>query len=167
MNRLRRWTGSRAPSSALRRVLPSLVSALLWAGLCGPAAAQKDCPDAADLTPHMLQGIWRVSWTDGLRERGHAPWTLELGPHPDYPDSLKGQLAQGNARLAVVGDWDEETLTLEESADGQRISATWQARAVPGQCGRALAGLRFSGSEADASARRFRMQRVDSPSLGR
>jgi len=131
----------------------ALLAALLVSPL-GHAA----CPTAADIAPDMLIGTWRVEWTDGGRERGETPWTLQLGPHPDYAGSLKGSLSRGHERHLVVADWDDETLTMEESVDGQHIAATWQAQATEGQCGRELKGVRFTGHEPDASARRFRMR---------
>ena len=131
----------------------------IWLGVGGHTWAAASCPGAAEIEPSMLSGRWQVEWTDGARQRGEEPWTLILGPHPEYPGSLKGQLSRGSALHLVVADWDDETLTMEESVDGQRIAATWQATATPGQCGRALRGLRFTGNEPDASARRFRMRR--------
>lgn len=122
----------------------------------GPALAA--CPTAADIEPRMLVGVWRVEWTDGARQRGEEPWSLVLAPHPEYEGSLKGQISRGSERHLVVADWDDEALTMEESADGERILATWQAKAAEGQCGREFRGVRFTGSEPDASARRFRMR---------
>ena len=118
------------------------------------------CPAAADIEAGMLAGHWQIEWTDGARQSGQAPWLLELGPHPEYAGSLKGWLRQGTVQHPVVADWDDEALTMEESADGQRITATWQASASTGQCGRELRGLRFTGSEPDDAARRFRMRRL-------
>lgn len=133
---------------------------LLWIGLGAAAhAAAPACPSAAEIEPDMLVGRWQLEWTDGARQRGEAPWLLELGPHPEYAGSLKGSLNRGEEHHLVVADWDDEALTMEESVDGQRIAATWQASATPGQCGRELRGLRFTGSAPDASARRFRMRR--------
>ena len=124
-------------------------------------AAAPACPTASEIEPAMLVGTWQVEWTDGARQRGEAPWTLVLAPHPEYAGSLKGSLSQGDTRHLVVADWDNETLTMEESVDGQRIAATWQGRAMAGQCGRAFQGLRFTGSEPDGSARRFRMRAAE------
>lgn len=121
----------------------------------GPASA---CPSAADIQPQMLVGSWRIEWTDGARQRGEEPWQLVLAPHPEYKGSLKGHLSRGQAMHLVVADWDDDTLTMEESEDGRRISATWQARASDGQCGRELRGVRFTGNEPDDSSRRFRMR---------
>ena len=139
--------------SLLRWALPGML-------LCAAFSATAACPAAADIEPKMLVGTWHIEWTDGGRQRGEAPWTLVLAPHPEYAGSLKGHLSRGSARHLVVADWDDETLTMEESVDGQRIAATWQATATPGQCGRELRGLRLPDSAPDASARRFRMRRL-------
>lgn len=134
---------------------------LLWIGLGAAAhAAATACPLATEIGPDMLVGRWQLEWTDGARQRGEAPWLLELDPHPEYAGSLKGSLNRGEEHHLVVADWDDEALTMEESVDGQRIAATWQATATPGQCGRELRGLRLPDSAPDASARRFRMRRL-------
>ena len=136
-----------------------LTIALLCVALTpGTRAAEPTCPLAAEIEPAMLVGHWQIEWTDGARLRGETAWQLELGPHPEYAGSLKGSLRREGVQHLVVADWDDETLTREESADGQHIAATWQATASPGQCGRELRGLRFTGSEPDAAARRFRMR---------
>lgn len=133
------------------------VAAAGWLSLAlGPAAA---CPNAVDIEPHMLVGRWHVEWLDAGRQHAEAPWTLVLGPHPEYQGSLKGHLSRGNQRHLVVADWDDQALTMEESVDGRRIAATWQATATEGQCARVLQGLRFTGSAPDASAQRFVMRR--------
>ena len=137
---------------------PSLCMLSCWCIGLATWAAEPACTPAADITPAMLVGTWRIDWSDGARQRGEAPWMLTLAPHPEYEGSLKGQLARGDTRHAVVADWDEASLTMEESDDGQHISATWQATATDGQCGREFRGLRFTGAEAGADARRFRMR---------
>lgn len=140
---MKRWGWRRA-------VLAAWLSAALH-----PALA---CPDAADIAPEMFIGSWRIEWTDGPRQRGDAPWTLVLGPHPEYKGTLKGHLSRGKERRLVVADWDDQVLTMEESVDGERIAATWQATATEGRCARVFQGLRFTGNEPDASARRFVMR---------
>ena len=138
-------------------------TALLWAGLA-PAAysGTPACPTLDEIEPPMLVGTWRVDFTDGARQRGEEPWTLVLGPHPEYAGSLKGTLSRGPQRHLVVADWDDGQLTMEESEDGEHIAATWLATPTTGQCGQLWQGQRFTGSEPDASARRFRM-RSDRP----
>lgn len=132
----------------------------LWllSSLLLQSASHAACPSASEIEPHMLAGTWQLEWTDGGRQRGEMPWILELAPHPEYAGSLKGHLVRGDERHLIVADWDDETLTMEESQDGRHIAATWQARATEGQCGRELKGIRFTGSEPDESARRFRMR---------
>ena len=106
----------------------------------------------------MLIGTWQVEWTDGARQQDRGPWTLVLGPHPEYSGSLKGHLSRGHEHHLVVADWDDETLTMEESEDGVRIAATWQASASPGRCGRELRGQRWRDGAPESTARRFRMR---------
>ena len=133
----------------------------LWlTGLLSSLVAHAACPGAAEIEPSMLIGQWRIDWTDGARQRAEEPWTLQLAVHPEYAGSLKGSLSRGAEHHLVVADWDDETLTMEESKDGQRIDATWQAMVTPGQCAREFMGRRFTGIEPDASARRFRMRRL-------
>lgn len=127
--------------------------------LAGVGAAQTDerCPTAPDITTAHFLGPWSVTiaaMPGQKSERG----LLQLRPHPVYSDSLKGELQRGAQTLQVVADWEDDTLTFEESQDGERISATWQARLVQGQCGRVFEGVRFVGDEPDASAQRFRMR---------
>lgn len=126
--------------------------------LASTTAAPGACPSAAEIEPAMLQGRWQIEWTDGERQRDQAPWRLTLGPHPEYAGSLKGTLVQGGRTHLVVADWDDETLTMEESEDGVRIAATWQASASPGRCGRELRGQRWRDGAPEEGARRFRMR---------
>lgn len=127
--------------------------------LTGVGAAQADdgCLSAPDITTAHFPGPWSVTLaaTPGQKPERSL---LQLQPHPVYSDSLKGELQRGTQTLQVVADWEDDTLTFEESADGERISATWQARLVQGQCGRVFEGVRFVGDEPDASAQRFRMR---------
>jgi len=144
------------------RLVPGGLSAWLlpiaMAVLTPATAAPGACPSAAEIEPAMLQGRWQIEWTDGERQRGQAPWLLTLGPHPEYADSLKGTLEHSGRTHLVVADWDDETLTMEESEDGVHIAATWQASASPGRCGRELRGQRWRDGAPEDSARRFRMR---------
>lgn len=134
----------------------TLLGVLLSAALNSPAA----CPATTDIEPKMLVGTWQIEWADGARQRGEAPWVLVLAPHPEYEGSLKGHLSRGAGLHQVVADWDDDTLTMEESSDGRRIDATWQATATEGQCAREFSGKRFTGFEPDGSLRRFRMRQL-------
>ena len=125
----------------------------------GSAQADSACPSGQDITTAHFVGPWSITLaaTPGQKSE-HA--LLNLQPHPVYSDSLKGELQRSAQTLQVVADWEDDTLTFEESADGERISATWQARLVQGQCGRVFEGVRFTGSEPSGSAQRFRMSAV-------
>ena len=142
---------------SLQRVL--LIGCWPLLGSLGTALAGPPGPAPADIATAHFVGDWALSLaaTPGQKpERG----LLSLQPHPIYSDSLKGALQRGAQGWQVVADWEDDTLTLEESVDGEHISATWQARPVAGQCARVFEGVRFTGSEPDASAQRFRMSAV-------
>jgi hypothetical protein len=55
-------------------------------------------------------------------------------------------LPPSELQLLVAGDVDDGVLTLEESADGTTISATWLGEVVPGSCGKTLKGQWNSGA---------------------
>ena len=141
--------------------LRQLCHVLVWASVGTSAwGAAPACLQAADIEAPMLMGRWQIEWRDGTHHRTEEPWVLTLGPHPEYAGSLKGMLSRGAAHHLVAADWDEDTLTMEESEDGVHIAATWQATATAGQCGQELQGLRFTGSAPDASAPGFRMRKL-------
>lgn len=115
----------------MKRQLLVLAAALL----AGSAFAEAPCPAADDVTPQLLIGTWQAdlqgSWEGAL---------LQLGPNPDYPGSLRGTLEREGQHLQVAGDLDDDGFTLEESADGQHIAATWLGDVVDGSCGREIRG---------------------------
>lgn len=111
------------------------MKALLAATLLALGAADAiACPAAADLTARDLLGLWRAE-VDGR----HAG-TLLLEPNPNWPGSLSGTLNRDGTRSQLAGDIEDGELTLEESADGTRISAAWIGEAVEGRCGREFRG---------------------------
>lgn len=129
-----------------------------WLSACSTWPAQPGCPSGTDLRAEMLHGVWQVQLDGPAAEStGHAvaPWTLHLGPHPEHTGSLRGELAQGQLRWPVVADLDDGELTLEESRDGRRISATWLGTPTEGHCGRLIQGRRF---EKDQAGQGFRLQ---------
>lgn len=128
-------------SGAARRAAAGLLIGLL----ATTAAAQSACPDMTEVNAAMLQGHWLAE----LAASATAPaqrWQLELGPHPDYPGSLRGVLVQGAVRYPVAADLDDGEFTLEESHDGLHIAATWLGEVVEGSCAQLLRGVRLSGS---------------------
>ena len=119
--------------------------ALLTLSACQLLPTRSDCPSGADLSAEMLQGEWVVLVA------GEAPWALHLGPHPEHPGSLRGELTQGQQRHAVVADLDDGEFTLEESHDGKRIAATWLGSLPAQACGRQIQGQRVGAGQASQS----------------
>ena len=113
--------------------MKALLAGLLLAGTTAAAAA--DCPAPADITQAHLLGLWRAEF-EGLAQGA----TLLLERHPEYAQSLRGGINRDGQRGLVVGDVEDGELTLEESADGRRIDATWLGEVAPGSCGREIRG---------------------------
>jgi len=110
--------------------------ALLLAALCAaPAWAQPACPHASEVKAADLLGLWRAE-LEGL---GHVG-TLLLEKHPLYAESFSGTINRDGERRALAGDVEDGDFTLEESADGMRIAATWIGELVEGSCGREVRG---------------------------
>ena len=110
-------------------------------------AASIACPPNADLTSRDLLGLWRAEF-----EGGRESLTVLLEPNPEWPGSFAGRFTQGGRTVQVAGDLEDGTFTLEESADGVRIDATWAGQPVDGSCGREIRGSwRATGREAPRS----------------
>jgi hypothetical protein len=116
------------------------------------ASAAAECHKASDVESRKLIGLWRVQF-DGLAR--HA--TLLLEPHRQYAQSLSGEVNRDGERSKVAADLDEGNFTLEESADGVHIAATWLGDVVEGSCGNEIRG---SWEPASGTARGFVMRRV-------
>lgn len=103
--------------------------------------ATRPCPAANAVAAAQLHGLWTVQWDDGT-----PAGRLRLGPHPEYPGSLDGQLRQrgaGREQVSrVVGDLDAGTLSLEESHDGVSTSGSWDGTLVDASCGSEIRGRR-------------------------
>ncbi len=104
-----------------------------------PAAA--DCPKAAEVKPRQLVGLWRAELAGQARQGA----TLLLEPHREYAQSLSGEINRDGSRSRVAADLEDGEFTLEESADGQRITATWLGDVVEGSCGKEIRGRREGG----------------------
>lgn len=132
----------------MKRALP----ALLLAASAGWAQQPADCPTPAETAQRHLLGFWRAEF-DG----GHAG-TLLLEKHPEYAESFSGMVNRNGERSRVAGDIEDGDFTLEESADGKRISATWIGEVVDGSCGREIRGT--WQAEGDKLARPFVLRKL-------
>ena len=106
--------------------------------------ADAACPTAAQMDQRQLQGVWHTDLP------GHGGVTvLRLGQHPELAGSVRGTLERAGQTAQVVGDVHQGELTLEESLDGKRISATWLGDVVEGQCGKEIRGQWSENAAAD------------------
>lgn len=93
------------------------------------------CPQPDELQASDLYGLWRAEFTPPA-----LPATVLLERHPDLAGSVRGLLQRDGVRAWVSGDVDDGEFTLEESANGRNISATWLGEVVPESCGREIKG---------------------------
>lgn len=114
--------------------MKAVLAGLLLAAASAAASADP-CPPPADVTPAHLLGLWHAEF-DGLPQGA----TLLLERHPTYAQSLRGGINRNGERGLVAADIEDGALTLEESADGRRIDATWLGEVVEGSCGREIRG---------------------------
>jgi len=123
---------------------PSLAAlALLALGVHAPAAhsqeppaASRACPAPAEVDHRHLHGQWRAQ-SDGPTG---ATGLVQLGPHPELAQSVRGTVQRAGTLAQASGDVDAGTFTLEESLNGTNISATWIGQVVEGKCGKEIRG---------------------------
>jgi hypothetical protein len=118
-----------------------------------PQNSPAACPRATEVTALHLYGAWQARW-----EGVDAPGTLMLGRNPDHPDSLRGSIRRGQVQTLVAGDVDQGEFTLEESADGRTISATWTGVVVADGCGKEIRGVWTAA--ADKKERSFVLRKL-------
>ncbi len=93
------------------------------------------CPLPAEVGPQHLYGLWRAEFT-GLPQGA----TLLFERHAELADSVSGAVNRDGARAVIAGDVDQGEFTLEESLDGQHISANWLGTVVENSCGKEISG---------------------------
>ena len=139
----------RQASRGLGSIAAPLVAIVCALGAAGGATAQPAqpanpapvaCPTPAEMQAVHLYGLWRAQF-EGLP----AGATLLFERNPDHPDGVRGQVrredAQGRVRMDwVAGDVDDGDFTLEESADGRSIAATWIGTVSENSCGKEIRG---------------------------
>lgn len=129
----------------------AIVALLLACAL--PARAQAPCPHASEVTQAQMLGLWRAQF-DG---NGHVG-TMLIEKHPVYAQSISGTLNRNGDRSQLAGDVEDGEVTLEESADGKRIAATWLGEIVEGSCGREIRGTWTRDGETRGTAFVLRKQ---------
>ena len=118
------------------RPRPTLQALALGAALAaGGAAAQAPCPAASSVSQAHLLGLWRAEF-EGL-PRGA---TVLMEKHPEDEGRLTGMINRDGTRSQLAGEVDRGEFTMEESADGTRISGVWIGDVVNGSCGREIRG---------------------------
>jgi hypothetical protein len=93
------------------------------------------CPQPGDFSLQQAYGAWRVEFDDGSPAA-----TLQLQKHAELAGSLEGHVTRNGQRIAVAGDIEGGTLTLEESEDGKKITALWVVQVAAHSCGKELKG---------------------------
>ena len=97
--------------------------------------ARAACPTPAQVTPLHLYGLWRAEFD------GQPGATLLFEKHPELAGSVSGAVNRNGVRTLCAGDVDDDgTFTLEESDNGQTISATWSGVVVEDSCGKEITG---------------------------
>ena len=115
-------------------ILTALCAALSSARTT-PPPARPACPTALQMEQPELLGRWQAE-LPGLP----GPVILQLDKHPEWNGTVKGQIQRPGGTAIVVGDVDKGKLTMEESADGKKVSGTWLGDIVDGSCGREIRG---------------------------
>ena len=93
------------------------------------------CPQPGEISPLHLYGTWNAE-LGGLPEGA----TLVFEKHPELAGSVSGRITRAGVSAQIAGDVDEGTFTLEESQDGEHISATWLGTVVEDACGKEIRG---------------------------
>jgi hypothetical protein len=103
---------------------------------------------------HLL-GLWRAEF-EGLAQGA----TLLLEKHPEFAESVRGAINRDGERGMVAGDVEDGEFTLEESANGVNIRATWLGDVEEESCGREIRG-RWQ-AEGDKVSRPFVLRKQSS-----
>lgn len=128
--------------------MAALVALAAAAPLALAQVPSAPCPAPADVSQIHMVGVWRAEF-QGLWQGA----TLLIEKHPEYEGSLSGGINRNGEKGLIAGDVENGELTLEESADGKRISATFLGDIVEGSCGREIRGT--WQAEDDSPVREF------------
>lgn len=143
--------------NSIKNDAASVVAASPSNAAAPPAASA--CPAPLEVNTLHLYGLWQVSFHDGpLPADGQADalrhvtarTTILFERHPEHADSLRGAMkpiadAHSPTPVGTVwlsGDLEDGELILDESDNGQRISAVWVAHPTVNGCGKVFKGNR-------------------------
>ena len=105
------------------------------------------CPQDWQMSDKQLQGEWL-----GSIKGSDESILIVLGPHPDWEGNVKGRISRPGSNHPMVGDVNQGSVTLEESADGSRITGTWLGEVTEGSCGTEIHGSYLEGEDAPPHA---------------
>jgi hypothetical protein len=136
-----------------RALVQALACVLAWTVMAASAQAPAPCPQPADVQPQHLLGFWRAEF-EGLSQGA----TLLLEKHPEYASSLSGAINRNGQRSQVAADLEDGEFTLEESANGVNIDATWLGTVEDNSCGTVIKGT-HKGAK-DTTTRGFVLRKL-------
>ncbi len=130
---------------------------------------QSACITPAELSTQRLYGLWEAVFTDlptptGLRQADTTMvqfrGILLFERHPEHANSVRGTLSAKDPKgdgqamppmAQLSGDVEEGEMILDESDNGQRISAVWVGTASAEGCGLEIRGTRRLAGEESAN----------------
>lgn len=63
-----------------------------------------------------------------------------LRQHPEFSESLRGELSYGTTNSIASGDLEGGEVNLDESSNRINMTATWTGHLVPSSCGKEIRG---------------------------
>lgn len=109
--------------------------ALLAAAAMGASVTARACPAPEEVTHLHLYGLWQARF-EGLPDTA----TLQLYRSESHAEGVSGEIVRGGELAWLAGDVDEGEFTLEESTDGQAITAIWTGKVSENTCGMEIQG---------------------------
>lgn len=108
-----------------RRLARAAAFALLLVGVAAGAAPSTDpVPASTPAVPRVVAGVYRGTFGSNTIE-------MTLTEDKDSEDSVHGWYVLLDSahpeRVQLAGEWEDDTLTMEESRNGIDVSGSWSA----------------------------------------